>query len=109
MTASNVRSSSGSKVRRENRKESPRPCRLDHRVRTEDKNASRTIDIDIILFDGVLLDPDLWQHVHRALPVSELLPDCLSKDGETLQSVAQRLARSTPIQRREDVRIRLAQ
>ena len=48
------------------------------RVRTEDKNASRTIDIDIILFDGKVIDPDLWQHVHRAVPVAELFPDIQS-------------------------------
>jgi 2-amino-4-hydroxy-6-hydroxymethyldihydropteridine diphosphokinase len=78
------------------------------RVRTEDKNASRPIDIDIILFDGKVMDPDLWQHVHRAAPVAELFPDTVSKSGERLKDTAQRLAQTTPIQIRGDISISLA-
>ena len=77
------------------------------RVRTEDKNASRPIDFDIILFDGVLLDPALWQHAHRAIPVAELFPDYHSKDGDSLKDVAMRLAQSTPVQMRKDISISL--
>lgn len=73
------------------------------RVRTEDKNAPRPIDFDIILFDGELLDPDLWQHVHRAMPVSELIPNYTSRNGETLEAVANRMAEITPIQLRKDI------
>jgi 2-amino-4-hydroxy-6-hydroxymethyldihydropteridine diphosphokinase len=79
------------------------------RVRTEDRNASRTIDFDTILFDGQLLDPDLWRYVHLAVPVSELFPDFSSDAGETLQMVAQRLAQATPIQVRDDISIVLPQ
>jgi 2-amino-4-hydroxy-6-hydroxymethyldihydropteridine diphosphokinase len=75
------------------------------RVRTEDKNASRQIDFDIILFDGQLQDPDLWQHAHLAVPVGELFPDYPSDGGESLQEVARRLAQSTPIQLRKDVSV----
>jgi 2-amino-4-hydroxy-6-hydroxymethyldihydropteridine diphosphokinase len=77
------------------------------RVRTEDKNASRPIDFDIVLFDGELLDPDLWQFVHLATPVSELLPEFASGTGESLQQVAWRLAQSTPIRLRKDISIKL--
>ena len=77
------------------------------RVRTADKNASRQIDFDIIIFDGTLLDPDLWQHAHRAIPVSELLPGYRSPTGETLKVVATRLAQFTPIQPRKDISILL--
>ncbi len=73
------------------------------RVRTEDKNAARPIDLDIILFDQELMDPLLWQHAHRAVPVSELLPDYPSESGETLQEAAHRLSKSTTIQLRKDV------
>ena len=45
------------------------------RVRTSDKNAPRTIDIDIVLFDGVLYDQNLWKKAFVAIPMSELLPD----------------------------------
>ncbi len=77
------------------------------RVRTEDKNAARTIDFDIILFDGVLADPTLWQYAHRAIPVSELLPEYRSENGEILKVVAKRLARLTPIQQRKNISIPL--
>ena len=77
------------------------------RVRTDDKNASRPIDFDIILFDGKLLDPALWQHVHQAAPVAELFPDLRSVTGESLKDVATRLAQSTPIQMRKDIYISL--
>jgi 2-amino-4-hydroxy-6-hydroxymethyldihydropteridine diphosphokinase len=77
------------------------------RVRTEDKNASRTIDIDIILFDGDVLDPDVWLHVHRAAPVAELFPDTVSESGERLKDTARRLAESTPIQIRWDISVSL--
>ena len=45
------------------------------RQRTADKNAPRTIDLDIILFDDQLFEPQLWQFAHVAVPVAELLPD----------------------------------
>ena len=75
------------------------------RVRTEDKHASRTIDIDIILFDGELLDADLWQHAHQAVPVSELFPDYSSETGESLRVLAAHMAQSTPIHRRQDISV----
>jgi 2-amino-4-hydroxy-6-hydroxymethyldihydropteridine diphosphokinase len=77
------------------------------RVRTADKNASRPIDIDIILFDGNVIDPDLWLQVHRAAPVAELFPEILSTGGEHLRDTARRLAQSTPIQIRWDISISL--
>jgi 2-amino-4-hydroxy-6-hydroxymethyldihydropteridine diphosphokinase len=77
------------------------------RVRTEDKNASRPIDLDIILYDEELLDPDLWQHVHRATPVSEIFPEYRSADGVSLSETAQNLAQSTPISIRNDISLKL--
>jgi 2-amino-4-hydroxy-6-hydroxymethyldihydropteridine diphosphokinase len=77
------------------------------RVRTEDKNASRTIDIDIILYDGEVMDPDLWLQVHRAAPVAELFPDTVSDNGEPLKDTARRLAEATPIQIRWDISVSL--
>ena len=77
------------------------------RVRTDDKNASRTIDFDIILFDSVCLDPQLWQRIHIAMPVSELFPDYPSETGETLREAALRLAEATPIHARTDIAIQL--
>lgn len=78
------------------------------RVRTEDKNASRPIDFDIILFDGVLLDPSLLQFAFRAVPVSEIYPEFLSAEGDRLKDIAKRLAETNPVKIREDISINLA-
>lgn len=45
------------------------------RVRTADKNASRTIDLDLIIFNDQVLDPGIWQRAFIALPLADLLPD----------------------------------
>ncbi len=73
------------------------------RVRSADKNAPRTIDLDIILFDGQLIDPTLWQYAHRAVPVAQLIPDFCCQTGEALKDAAARLRLSTPIRLRSDV------
>ncbi len=75
------------------------------RVRTANKYAARTIDLDLIIFDGRLLDPALWQHAHRAVPVSEVLPAYTSESGETLKGAASRLASTASIRLRPDVSI----
>ena len=62
------------------------------RVRVEDKNAPRTIDLDIIIFDGLLMDEDLWHQAYLAVPISELLPDYPSQEGILLIDAAKRLA-----------------
>ena len=75
------------------------------RVRTEDLNAPRTIDADIVLFnddvfeydggDGRMRqipDPDLLKFPHVAVLVADLLPDMPHpQTGEPLSQIAQRL------------------
>jgi 2-amino-4-hydroxy-6-hydroxymethyldihydropteridine diphosphokinase len=75
------------------------------RVRQADKNAPRTIDCDIVLFnnacfdyagpDGKLRhvpDPDLLRFAHVALPVAELnMTFPHPETGESLGSIAHRL------------------
>jgi 2-amino-4-hydroxy-6-hydroxymethyldihydropteridine diphosphokinase len=73
------------------------------RVRSENKNAPRTIDLDIILFNGEVVDAHLWERVHLALPVSELFPDLRHPDsGLTLREIAERLKRDDPPVHRPD-------
>jgi 2-amino-4-hydroxy-6-hydroxymethyldihydropteridine diphosphokinase len=78
------------------------------RLRTEDKNASRTIDLDIILFDGTVIDPAVWKNAYQAIPVSELFPRLPSKTGESLKTLARRMIKTAPIQLRKDISIPLA-
>lgn len=73
------------------------------RVRTQDKNSPRTMDMDIIFFDQELLDPSLWHHAHRAVPVSELLPEIRSENGSSLKDVALHLSSLSHVWVREDV------
>jgi len=62
------------------------------RVRSADKNAARTIDIDIILFDGQPFRPEYWEAVFIVAPLAELLPDFTHPvTGESLSQAAQRL------------------
>ncbi|MCB9008140.1 MAG: 2-amino-4-hydroxy-6-hydroxymethyldihydropteridine diphosphokinase [Ardenticatenaceae bacterium] len=75
------------------------------RVRQTDKNAPRTIDADIVLFNDAVFeydggdgrsrpipDPDLAKFPHVAVPVADLLPDFPHpQTGEPLGELAQRL------------------
>lgn len=74
------------------------------RVRTEDKNAPRTIDLDLTLYDDEILeldqdhhipDPDLLKHVHVARPVAELIPQGLHPEtGQSYEEIARNLENS---------------
>jgi 2-amino-4-hydroxy-6-hydroxymethyldihydropteridine diphosphokinase len=74
------------------------------RVRSSDPNAPRTIDLDILVFAGQVLEPEIWTQAHWSVPLSELVPDCLDPDtGETVTQAAQRLSQEIEIQKRRDV------
>lgn len=76
------------------------------RVRTEDKNAPRPIDIDILIFDNELFDPEIWIRVHLAVPLAELIPNYVHMEsGEKMAHAAQRLSLSTPINQKPEVRV----
>jgi 2-amino-4-hydroxy-6-hydroxymethyldihydropteridine diphosphokinase len=66
-----------------------------------DRNAPRTIDVDIVLWNddvGEILgrpvpDPDLLRHAHVAVPVAELEPALIHPvSSEPLAAIARRLA-----------------
>ena len=68
------------------------------RVRTEDKYASRTIDLDLVLLGDLvdpefpLPDPAILTRGHLAVPLAELAPDfCHPITGEALGTIAVRL------------------
>ena len=73
------------------------------RKRTSDKFAPRTIDLDIILFDGELMDENLAHHAYLILPFSELLPAYIPPGCErSLQEMAQDLEKSASARKISD-------
>lgn len=74
------------------------------RKRTHDKNDPRTIDIDILIFDNQIIEPEIWERAYLAVPLAELAPDLRNPDsGESLRSAAERLSRHTQIKPRPRV------
>lgn len=62
------------------------------RIRVADKNAPRTIDLDIVIFNGKVLEPHIFNLEYLALPLSELLPDLIhSPSGSSLSHIAREL------------------
>ena len=45
------------------------------RIRHANKNAPRTIDIDLLLFDNALQNIEFWNYTFVVVPLSELIPD----------------------------------
>ena len=76
------------------------------RVRTSDKNAPRTIDLDVVVFDGHTIDRNLWRYAHAAVPVAELLPE-IEHPGQNilLREAARKLAETTFISRRSNLNL----
>lgn len=76
------------------------------RIRTKDKNAPRTIDVDILIYDDQLLDTEICERAHLAVPLSELLPDYTCPTCQkNLLTTAKDLARLTPIYQRRDIHV----
>lgn len=74
------------------------------RKRSQNKNAPRTMDLDIILFNHIVLDEDLWIKSFIASPVADIEPDlCFPKNRMKLIDVARRLQRDTYAVVREDI------
>jgi 2-amino-4-hydroxy-6-hydroxymethyldihydropteridine diphosphokinase len=72
-----------------------------NRIRSSDKNAPRTIDLDISLFNDEIKDidhkhhvpdPDLLKFPHVTVPIADLVPDMPHPEtAEPLSSIAARL------------------
>ena len=74
------------------------------RVRGPDKNAPRTIDIDIILFDEEPFVGEFWSNAFVVVPLADLLPDFHHPfNYERLIHVAAHMRRQTWIMARPEV------
>jgi 2-amino-4-hydroxy-6-hydroxymethyldihydropteridine diphosphokinase len=76
------------------------------RVRYADKNAPRTIDLDIVLFDEMPLNVEFWAYAFVIVPLAELIPDFLHPvNGEKLSRVARQLQSQVWIVPRKELSI----
>jgi len=74
------------------------------RVRTADKNAPRTIDVDVLVYDETVVDKNIWQRDFIALPLAELRPDLTHPETEeSLAQIAQRLKSTSTASIRSDL------
>lgn len=84
------------------------------RLRTEDKYAPRTIDLDLCLLGDQVLetsefklpDPDILSLAHLTVPMAELAPDYLHPvTGEALHVIADRLRPEAKLTPRLDIKM----
>ncbi len=76
------------------------------RIRTEDKNAPRPIDVDVMMVDGEPYNLDRWEEAFVLLPIAELLPEAPHPiTGERLRDAAERARQLTWIVERPGVLI----
>ena len=70
------------------------------RRRTDDKNAPRTIDLDLALFNDEILDydghhlpdPDILRFPHVTVPIADIAPALIHPEtGEAMSAIAERL------------------
>jgi len=62
------------------------------RERFANKNAPRTVDVDIIIYDEKVIDQGLWNKFFITVPVAELLPQLKDPDtGKSLHEIAQEM------------------
>ncbi len=82
------------------------------RLRTPDKYAPRTVDLDLCLYGAVVLDgpgwaipsPEILERAYLAVTLAELAPDFLHPvTGEPLSAIAGRLRAGVPLKARPDV------
>jgi len=76
------------------------------RVRGENKYAPRTIDIDIIVENGKMLDKEIWDLAFIVMPLSEIHPTYINpKNGEHIKQTAEKLKNITWAKIRQDVKL----
>lgn len=72
------------------------------RVRDENKNYPRTIDIDLVLFDEMPHNIEMWKHAFVIMPLAELIPNLVHPfEDKSLVEVAEQI--QVWVLKREDV------
>ncbi len=68
------------------------------RQRSEDKFAPRTIDLDIIAWDGKIVDQDAFRYAHLAVPLAEVIRHYpLDRSSRRIRSLARHFLKNTPL------------
>lgn len=67
------------------------------RRRGSDVNAPRTIDLDLLVYDGEPLDPDIEHRAFVAWPLVELDATLALPDGRRLSAIAEHLPRASMV------------
>ena len=74
------------------------------RIRTPDKNSPRTIDLDITVFNQVVVDPNIWIRVYLAVPLAELFPTLIEeKSGQSILEISKELKKRVFWKARPDI------
>jgi len=74
------------------------------RKRSEDKFAPRTIDIDIVIFDGKFINDDNWSLAYIIIPLADIFPHHRNpKTEESMAVIATRLRRDVWLETRRGV------
>ncbi len=68
------------------------------RKRPAEPNAPRPIDLDVLTEGYQVVDADVWQYAHWAVPLAEVLPGLRHPEtGEAIEAVAKRLAKKATL------------
>ena len=79
-----------------------------NRIRTENKNSPRTIDIDILTINSEIIDQEIWEFAHISAPLSELYPDLINqKNKKQLKVISAALVKDQSISIRSEVKLNL--
>ena len=74
------------------------------RKRGKNKNAPRTIDMDILLYDKEVIDPDIWTQPYLAIPLAEIYPSLVNpENGENILNISKKLYQQYDINPKKDI------
>ena len=78
------------------------------RERSADKFAPRTIDIDIVLYDGISSDNKYWEQAFVVVPLAEIYPEYQNPiRAESILKTATRLRQQVWMETRPEVRTQI--